>query len=66
MTHTRNPAADEARGVPDSDLLGGVIDREHSRKTYHRQVRRLAARFALPPCVAAVVAEHAFSQGAHR
>jgi hypothetical protein len=64
--HMENPAADEARGVLERDLLGGEIVREISLSLFHKQVRHLAARFALPEPTARAVAEHAFHAGVSR
>jgi hypothetical protein len=64
VSHTRNPAADEARGVLERDQLGSEIVRDISLSALHRQVRRLAVRFALTEPTARAVARLAYGEGA--
>lgn len=64
MRTTKKPAADgTARGLR-NDLAGKLIDSEDTESLIHRQARSLAARHALSPIWAAVVAGLAFGGGA--
>jgi hypothetical protein len=65
MNHTKNPAADKARGALDNNRLGGKVDRENSPAIRHLQVRTLLARFPVSEPHAAAVAPLAFGEVRH-
>jgi hypothetical protein len=56
------PAADEARGLPDADLLGGRIGIVANPSLSKFQAVYVTRRFRLSSSRAAVVAEHAFGE----
>lgn len=60
--HMENPAL-AARGVPNSDLLGGWISSEDSRSTRSLQVSSLTRRCAISATLAAIIAPIVFGEG---
>ena len=66
FSNIENPAADEARGVPVLDQLGGTVGRELSLSLRNLQAYRLRLRFALPTHTAHVLAEIAYDAGVPR
>jgi hypothetical protein len=60
--HVENPAL-AARGVPNSDRLGGWISSEDSRQTRSLQVALLTRRCAISVALAGVVAPILFGEG---
>jgi hypothetical protein len=56
------PAADEARGLPDADLLGGKIGIVANLPLSKFQAAYVTRRFCLSSSRAAVVAAHAFGE----